>query len=217
MTRVLPAAETATDPRPAHLVQFKGNRFAQMLLRLIGWRFEFDGLPALQGVAVLYPHTSNWDFPIAMLLKLAMGIDVRFWGKDSLFRIPLFGRWVRWMGGVPLRRNAAEGVVEQMVELIQSKKDKSEYFWLALSPEGTRAYRPGWRSGFYRVAVDAQVPLMLACLDYSRRVLVCRQFLNLCGDPDIDMPLIAQAFEGASGYRPELAAPVRLMSEKDKK
>ncbi len=204
------------SPLPPHPVQFQGSRVAQWLLKRLGWRFEFEGLPAPQGVFVVYPHTSNWDFPVAILLKWAMGIEVNFWGKESLFRFPLFGRWLRWVGGVPLARSKSRGVVEQMVAQIQDKKARGDYFWLALSPEGTRSYQPGWRSGFYRLAHEAQVPLGLASLDYARRVLVCREFITLTGDRAADMGHIARAFSSASGYRPTLAAPVRLSSEGDK-
>ena len=69
-------------------VQFEGSRMARRVLRVLGWRYDFEGLPALQGVLIAYPHTSNWDFPVAMLLKWAMGIEAKFWAKDSLFRIP---------------------------------------------------------------------------------------------------------------------------------
>ncbi len=203
-------------PEAPHPVQFQGNRVAQWLLRRLGWRFEFDGLPARQGVFVVYPHTSNWDFPMGLLLKWAMGIEVNFWGKDSLFRFPVFSHWLRWVGGVPLARSNSQGVVEQMVTQMRGKKDRAEYFWLALSPEGTRSFRPGWRSGFYRLAHEAQVPLGLVSFDYGQRVFSCRRFMTLSGDRASDMQVIASAFDGVSGYRPALAAPVRLGSDGDK-
>jgi 1-acyl-sn-glycerol-3-phosphate acyltransferase len=167
-------------------------------------------------VAILYPHTSNWDFPVAMLLKSAMGIEVKFWAKDSLFTIPVFGRWLRWLGGVPLMRKAASGVVAQMVALIQRKKAESSYFWLALSPEGTRSYQPGWRSGFYRVALEAGVPLALASLDYSKKTLVLRHYMQLSGDTVQDMQDIALVYEGVRGYRPGQAAPIQLLEQEKK-
>ena len=197
-------------------VQFQGSRTAKELLRWMGWTIDFQGLPALQGVAILYPHTSNWDFPVAMLLKSAMGIEVKFWAKDSLFNIPVFGRWLRWLGGVPLMRNAASGVVAQMVALIQRKKAESSYFWLALSPEGTRSYQPGWRSGFYRVALEAGVPLALASLDYSKKILVLRHYVHLSGDTAQDMQDIALVYEGVQGYRPGQAAPIKLLGQEEK-
>ena len=198
-------------------VQFEGSRLARRVLRVLGWRYDFEGLPALQGVLIAYPHTSNWDFPVAMLLKWAMGIEAKFWAKDSLFRIPLFGRWLRWIGGVPLRRIPGEGVVEQMAAVMRDKKTRSEYFWIALSPEGTRSYRPGWRSGFYHLALQAGVPLALASIDYSRRLLTLRTFVSLTGVPEDDMAKIALAFDGVTGYRAPLAAPVRLITDGDKK
>lgn len=215
MSTELSSMEGGQAPAP-HPVQFKGNRAAQWLLRRLGWRFEFEGLPARQGVFVVYPHTSNWDFPIAILLKWSMGIEVNFWGKESLFRFPIFSHWLRWVGGVPLERSKSRGVVEQMVAQMQGKKDRAEYFWLALSPEGTRSYQPGWRSGFYRLAHEAQVPLGLVSFDYGRRVFSCRRFMTLSGDRVADMQVIASAFAGVSGCRPALAAPVRLGSDGDK-
>jgi 1-acyl-sn-glycerol-3-phosphate acyltransferase len=83
-----PSANSLLKTDLAMPVQFRGSRLARELLRWMGWKIDFQGLPAMQGVAILYPHTSNWDFPVAMLLKSAMGIEVKFWAKDSLFTIP---------------------------------------------------------------------------------------------------------------------------------
>lgn len=199
------------DFQPPHAVQFQGSRVAQALVRGLGWRVDFAGLPTLQGVIVLYPHTSNWDFVIALLLKWSVGIPVQFWSKDTLFRIPLFGAWLRWLGGVPVSRKAPQGVVAQMVALLQQKKSAGQYFWLALSPEGTRQRTAGWRSGFYRVALEADVPLGVAALDYSRKRLVLRDFMRLSGDEAADMAGIAQALGDCQGLRPGAAAPIRLL------
>lgn len=199
------------DFQPPYPVQFRGSGLARVLLRALGWRVDFEGLPAQQGVIVVYPHTSNWDFPIALLLKWAMGIPVQFWGKETLFRIPLFGAWLRWLGGVPVRRSAPQGVVGQMTALMLRKKAEGAYFWLALSPEGTRRQTAGWRSGFYRLALDADVPLGLAGLDYSRKCLVFRDFVRLSGDETRDMARIAAVLQGFRGFRPDAAAPVRLI------
>jgi 1-acyl-sn-glycerol-3-phosphate acyltransferase len=122
-------------------VQFQGSALARRILGLLGWQVHFRGLPALHGVIVVYPHTSNWDFPVGLLAKWAMGLEAKFLGKHTLFRIPLFGAWLRWLGGVPVDRRAAGGVVEQMVEMFARKKSAGEYFWLALTPEGTRCWR----------------------------------------------------------------------------
>jgi len=83
-------------------VQFKPNYLATLLVRLMGWRFVCDGLPTKQGVLIGYPHTSNWDFVVMMPIKWAIGLQIQFFAKDSLFRIPLFGRWIRWLGATPI-------------------------------------------------------------------------------------------------------------------
>ncbi|MDP2817105.1 MAG: 1-acyl-sn-glycerol-3-phosphate acyltransferase [Polaromonas sp.] len=200
------------DFPPPHPVQFQGSGLARVLLRALGWRVDFEGLPTQQGVIVVYPHTSNWDFPIAVLLKWAVGIPVQFWSKDTLFRIPLFGWWLRWVGGVPIRRSAPQGVVGQMTELMKQKKAGGQYFWLALSPEGTRRLTAGWRSGFYRLALQADVPVGLAGLDYSRKRLVFRDFVRLSGDEQRDLERMAVAMREFHGLRPHAAAPVRLIN-----
>lgn len=192
-------------------VALRGSRIARALLRLAGWRLLFDGLPARQGVAVIYPHTSNWDFVVGVLAKWGIGIPVTFWGKDSLFRVPLMGRWMRWIGGVPVRRDAAQGAVGQMIDRMRAAKAGDAFQWLALAPEGTRSLTPGWRSGFYRVAVDADVPVACVVLDFGARQVGILQCLRLCGQPEQDLAAIAQAFAGCRGMRPALAAPIRLM------
>ena len=199
-----------------HPVQFQGNALARRILRLLGWQVHFRGLPGLHGVIVVYPHTSNWDFPVGLLAKWAMGLEAKFLGKHTLFQIPLFGSWLRWLGGVPVDRRAAGGVVEQMVEMFARKQQAGEYFWLALTPEGTRSWRPAWRSGFYRVTLSAQVPLVLAVLDYGRRQVRLIDVMTLSGQVDEDMRRIAQVFEGSTGLRQELAAPVRLEADKER-
>jgi 1-acyl-sn-glycerol-3-phosphate acyltransferase len=197
-------------------VQFQGSALARRILKLLGWQVHFRGLPALHGVIVVYPHTSNWDFPVGLLAKWAMGLEAKFLGKHTLFQIPLFGPWLRWLGGVPVDRRAAGGVVEQMVEMFARKKSAGEYFWLALTPEGTRSWRPAWRSGFYRVTLSAQVPLVLAVLDYGRKEVRVVDAMTLSGQVDEDMRRIAQAFEGCRGLRQELAAPICLEAGKER-
>lgn len=192
-------------------VQFRGSRLARAALRLAGWQVHFDGLPALQGVLVVYPHTSNWDFIVMILAKWALGVPVRFWGKDSLFRIPLFGRWLRWLGGVPVQRTSAQGVTTQALDIFESRRRDGRYFWLGLAPEGTRKYVPGLRSGFYRTALAADVPLGLIRLDYGRREVRVLDFIRLSGDTVLDMARMADVYRGVQGCVPANAALVKLL------
>lgn len=197
-------------PRP-YPVQFRGSALARWLLRRMGWRVHFEGLPAQQGVLAVYPHTSNWDFVNLLVVKWALGIPVRFWGKDSLFRFPLFGHWMRWLGGVPVERTSSQGLVGDTVARMQAARERGEYFWLALAPEGTRKYIPGWRSGFYRVAVQAGMPLGLVRVDYRLREVKVTDFIRLSGDETADFQRMAAVFDGVTGCRPGHAAPIRLL------
>lgn len=191
-------------------VQLQGSRLARAVLRLAGWRVVFDGMPAAQGVAIAYPHTSNWDFVFGILAKWAIGLPATFWGKESLFRVPLLGPWMRWLGGVPVDRHNARGIVGQMAEALTQARAEGRFLWLVLAPEGTRSPGEGWRSGFYHVATAAQVPLALIFFDYQRRELGFRRYLQLSGDPAADMAAIAQGFGAVHGRRPGNAAPIRF-------
>ena len=166
---------------------------------------------ALQGVLVVYPHTSNWDFIVMILAKWSVGVPVRFWGKDSLFRLPLFGRWLRWLGGVPVARTSAQGVTTQALDIFDERRRSGRYFWLGLAPEGTRKYVPGLRSGFYRTALAAGVPLGLIRLDYGRREVTVRDFIALSGDTALDIARMAAVYQGVQGRVPAHMAPVKLL------
>ena len=200
-------------PFPVH---FRGSRLARALLALAGWRVLVDGFPGRQGVAIVYPHTSNWDFVVGVLAKWAIGIPVRFWGKDTLFEVPVFGRWLRWLGGIPIERRSPKGAVGAMVQTMRKAAARDELLWLALSPEGTRRHTAGWRSGFYQVALGAQVPLALVALDYSRKQVSVTRFLRLGGNAEADYASIAQGFAGALGLRPQQASPIQPLPKPDR-
>lgn len=194
-------------------VPLQGSALARGLLRLLGWQLQLPALPSKQGVMVVYPHTSNWDFLYLVLAKWASGIQPHFWAKDSLFAIPVAGRWLRWLGGVPIKRGSPQGVVGSMVRTFEQCQAKDAFFWLALAPEGTRKRTPGWRSGFYQVALGAGVPLGICCVNYRAKTIDASHFILLSGDATADMQRIAKALQGASGKHPELAAPIQLVDK----
>jgi len=197
-----------------YALQFRGSRFARLALRLAGWTLKFEGLPARQGVIIAYPHTSNWDTVALLFGKVAAGVPMVFLSKASLFRIPLFGRYLRWMGGVPVERGAPGGVTGQMVAAMTAARACGDYYWLTLTPEGTRARTEGLRSGFYRIALEAGVPLGLVRLDYGRREIHIVDFMNVTGDRDADMAHIAGVLEGAVARHPAQSSPLRLLDGK---
>lgn len=193
-------------------VTFKGSRLAAAVLRLLGWELAFKGFPAAQGVAVVYPHTSNWDFVVGMLAKWALGIPANYLAKDSLFRIPVLGRWMRWVGGIGIDRSAAQGLVGQMTEVYAQAKAQERVLWLGVTPEGTRSLTPGWRTGFYQMALAAQVPMALVKFDWGRKRISIEDFYGATGDLAKDFEHIAKVYEGVQGCRPDLACPIKPWS-----
>lgn len=193
------------------MLRFRGNRFIAAALRLAGWRLVFEGLPGPQGVLAVYPHTSNWDTVALLAAKVAAGVPMNFLSKASLFRIPLFGRYLRWMGGLPVDRRSPARVTLHVISGMKQAREQGRCYWLTLTPEGTRAYTPGLRSGFYRIALEAGVPLGLIRLDYARREILVGPFFRPTGDRDADMTVIRSAFEGAVGRHPQQASPLVLL------
>ena len=190
--------------RPEALPTWR-QRTALRLLNAVGWNFNFKPLPGPHGIAVVYPHTSNWDFPIGLLAKWAVGLHFRWLAKDSLFRGPM-GALMRYWGGVAIDRSSPQGAIVRLAQTMRA----SSWFWLAITPEGTRSYRPHWKSGFYRIALAADVPVLLISLDYGNKVIGVTRTLTMTGDEAADMAAIAQAYEGVRALYPQKAAPIRL-------
>jgi 1-acyl-sn-glycerol-3-phosphate acyltransferase len=164
----------------------RGNLFSRRLgstlLTLFGWRIDgaLPNLPKL--VAIVAPHTSNWDFFIGICAIFALGIRVNWIGKHTLFRWP-FGGFMRWLGGVPVDRDASSGRVAKIVALMR----ESDRFILGLSPEGTRKRMQRWKSGFYHVAVGVDVPVLLTYLDYSTKSVGIGPTFTPTGDEQADL------------------------------
>ncbi len=181
------------------------RRTARLLLRLRGWTVDAELPPQPRGVVVVYPHTSNWDFVVGYLAKVAAGLPLQWIGKDSLFRWP-FGGLLRRMGGIPVRRGARAGFVGELAREMAAR----ERAWIVIAPEGTRAYTDHWKSGFYHLALAAGVPLGLGVIDWGRRRVELRQTLDLSGDPEADVEALRAFYQGVRGLRPERAGQIRL-------
>jgi 1-acyl-sn-glycerol-3-phosphate acyltransferase len=190
--------------RPAELPTW-GQRTSLRLLHLFGWRVRYKPLPGPHGIAVVYPHTSNWDFLVGLFAKWAIGLQFRWLAKDSLFKGPI-GLAMRYWGGVPVDRSAPQGATQRLAQTMLA----SDWCWVAITPEGTRSYRPYWKSGFYRLALAARVPVLLVYLDYKAKVLSVVDTLELSGDEAADMAAIARVYEGHEALYPALAAPIKL-------
>jgi hypothetical protein len=167
-----------------------------------------DGLrpaPRSEGDHRRLSHTSNWDFPVGYLFKLATGLPLSWVGKDTLFRGPV-GALLRRMGGIAANRRERTGLIGQLVGEFRRR----DWMWMAIAPEGTRALAPHWKSGFYRLALAADVPVGLGFIDWGRREVGVCGYVRMTGDRDADMARIGAAYAGKMGLRPENAGPIRL-------
>lgn len=183
------------------------KHISRTLLRLLGWKLLEPAKRPDKAVVIAYPHTSNWDFLYTMLGKNTLGLGAHWVAKDTLFRWPM-GPIMRAMGGIPVNRRERTGFVEQMAAEFATR----QHFMLAVAPEGTRSLTPGWKTGFYRIALAAKVPVALACIDYAKREVGVLCYLDLSGDMASDIARIAEIYAGRQGYRPELASPIRWIS-----
>jgi hypothetical protein len=193
--------------------QFSGGRISQLALRALGWKLIFKGLPGPHGILIVYPHTSNMDFFIGILAKWAIGMPVHFLAKDSLFKIPLIAWWLRYVGGRPVVRSSPQGYVAQLAQEMQA----SDYFWLVITPEGTRKKTPGWRSGFYRLAQMTGYPVGFAYIDYAKKEIGVKDYAVLDGPLEADFAHIQSIYADKVGKYPENRAPIVLWSPKDGK
>jgi len=162
----------------------------------MGFRVEGSPPNLPKFVIIAAPHTSNWDFPLAMAAKLALAIDAMWLGKDSLFRFPL-SVVLRALGGVPVDRSASNDVVQQ----VTAEFAKRERMVLALAPEGTRKRVERWRTGFYHIAHAAGVPIVPVALDWRAHVIRTLPPFVTTGDVDTDIASLRQLFGGMKGRR----------------
>lgn len=182
-----------------------GARISAAAMRLAGWRLVYVPPPGPKSVIIVYPHTSNWDFPVGLLARSVAGIRCHFAAKDTLFRGP-FGRWLARVGGIPVNRREATGFVGQLAQEFERRDE----FHVVFTPEGTRSRTEHWKSGFYRLALAAGVPLGLGFIDYGRREAGIGAWIDLTGDQAADLDRMRAFYADKRGRRPALAGPIRF-------
>ncbi len=178
------------------------SKMALSVLHALGWKLRYDGLPADRGVIIFYPHTSNWDFFYGMLAKWSISFPLKFLVKENLFKGLtgfFLGGIVRYWGGEAIERGTSTGAISKLAE----RMNRSDWFWLAIAPEGTRRYTPYWRSGFYHIALTAKVPLVCAFIDYDKKEIGILQPVELAGDEATDLSRIQAVYQGIKGRHPE--------------
>ena len=183
---------------------------ANIVLKLFGWRTVGSLADQPKCVIVVAPHTSNWDFPVLMLVAVALRLKVAWMGKHTLFRRP-FGWIMRRLGGLPIDRRMRNNMVDQVIESFRTHNRQM----LAIPPEGTRKRAPYWRTGFYYIALGAQVPIAFGFADYRRKVGGIGGMITPSGDVDADMAIIRDFYSEIIGKRPDQFGEIRLKPQEE--
>lgn len=174
------------------------NFFSKSILKLIGWQVDITSPQEKKFVLIGVPHTSNWDFPIAILAFWTTNLKIYWVGKSQLFRGPLHYLFTA-LGGIPVDRSASHGFINQ----IANKFEQTDNMVLAMSPEGTRTKTEYWKSGFYYIALSAKVPICLGYINYKTRTIGFKQLLYPSGNIEKDMAIIAYFYKNMQGKIPQ--------------
>lgn len=177
----------------------KQRLYKYIFFRLLGWKLTGTLDESIKKcIVIVIPHTANVDFFIALLVRGIMNVEINFVGKKELFTFP-FGYYFRSVGGAPLDRSGGKNNVDATAEVFS----KHETFRLALSPEGTRKKVTELRTGFYYIALKANVPIIPVAFDYGKKEVKVGQPFTVTGNYEEDMKVILPFFKGVKGKKPE--------------
>ena len=173
---------------------------SRAFLKLNGWTVQGTLPPsASRCVLIAAPHTSNWDLPYTLMVALSLRLNVYWMGKASLFRFP-FGPVMRWLGGIAVDRDKNSNLVAASAAALVQADGPLQ---LVVPPEGTRDKTRHWKTGFYFIALQAKVPIILAYMDYQRKVSGLGPVFTPTGDVDADMAQIKLFYAGVQGRNAE--------------
>ena len=169
---------------------------SRAFLKLKGWTVEGSLPPeAAKSVFIAAPHTSNWDLPYTLMVAFVLRLNICWMGKDSLFRWP-FGPVMRWLGGIAVDRDKSSSLVAASAQAIVRADGPLQ---LVVPPEGTRGKTRQWKTGFYFIALQAKVPIVLAYMDYQRKVSGLGPLFTPTGDVEADMAVIKRFYAPIKG------------------
>ena len=185
-------------PLPPNAPRSGGSPLARALaasvLRVGGWRMVGQWPDVAKVVVVVAPHSSVWDAIWGLAAKVAQGLGIVFIGKQEAFVGPL-GWWLKLFGGVPVDRSAPGGIVDQVANQIRG----SERMWFVLAPEGTRRKVEKWKTGFWKIARRAQVPVFCVAFNYPDRTIHLGPLVTLSDDMEADVRRVRGLFAGYHG------------------
>ena len=176
----IPQVFRAYRPR---FIQF----LARLLLKIFGWKVD-GTIPEMKEnenlVLIAAPHTSNWDGIFGFAAILGLDVKISYFGKYTLFKKPLLGRFLRYMGGIPVNKNKpGSGLVKEAIANIEKLKGSL----IAMAPEGTRAKTEKWRTGFLRIAEAVDAKIFVAAFDFKTKRIVLDKFFQPSDDMQRDL------------------------------
>ncbi len=175
------------------------NNFCKWLLyKKLGWTKNVTEQHPKKYIICLAPHTSNWDFLIGQLYMRAEGFHANFLMKKEWFFWPV-GVIARKIGGIPVYRDKKTHMTSQLAEIARNRNE----FTLTITPEGTRSANPDWKKGFYYIALEADIPILLYAIDYESKNIECTRTFFPTGDIEADMTEIKQYYKNFKGKHPE--------------
>jgi len=182
------------------------------ILKLLGWSVEENLPPDNKYVIIAAFHTSNWDFPLALLGLSAMGLKFNWVGKNTLFKWPL-GIFFKSIGGIPVDRSVHTGFIKKIANLYKNYDELA----IALAPEGTRSKTTYWKSGFYYIALEANIPVALGYLDYPNKKLGVGKYFIPSGNIEKDLLIINDFYINKEGKYPAKQGDIRLRKRNQEK
>ncbi len=185
------------------------RKVAQSFLQAGGWRTSGDVPNVPRMVVIAAPHTTNWDLAYMLAVAWDIGFEVKWIGKHTLFQWPL-GGLMRWTGGLPIDRRKKANQVDQAAAAIRG----ADKILLAIAPEGTRSYAKNWKSGFYHIALAADVPILCGFLDYENKVGGLGPLIQPTGDLHADFEKLRAFYGPIKGKYPQNFGPIELAPKK---
>ena len=165
-----------------------------VILKILRWQTRGGELPHQKFVLIGAPHTSNWDFPLMLMVVLKLRLRVFWMGKHTLFPFPFSGL-MKWLGGIPINRSASHNVVRETVRQFKENKD----LVVLVPPEGTRSKVARWKTGFYHIANMAEVPILMGYVNAEKKEAGFADFFYPTGDVEGDLEKIREFYHPIKG------------------
>ncbi|MBP6294959.1 MAG: 1-acyl-sn-glycerol-3-phosphate acyltransferase [Hydromonas sp.] len=186
------------------------SKISFAILKLFGWKTTFEPFPEPRGIIVVYPHTSNWDFPLGLLWKSVNKVKPRWVAKESLFKPPVFGWLMRKLGGIGIKREGNLDVAQSLKKAMLAENE----CWLVIAIEGTRSYKPYIHLGYYYIAKAADVPIGLAQFDYKTKTVRVGEYRRVKDTPEEELEQLKIDFAHHNAYAPKNVSALAIKQKR---